>query len=435
MIFLRLFFVFTFISLMNGSYFSQSALDRCLTIHEAYLDEAYKLTQNTVGFSAPISARTYAYITLGMYESVRHLAKNPDISQKTHLTIDIDYPDDIIWEVMANEVNYHLLSYFYRAMPPYDSKRLSQLYIETGNTIAIPRRERRNISTSKEYGQKIAQTIIQHSRTDGGDDGFAKNYPERYLPKRCTSCWVRTTPGYLPAMLPLWGKNLPIVNTELYDRDSFHCLPYSTDTTSQLYKDALEVLQIGKENDPNYEIIAEYWDDGPGISGTPPGHLFQLSTHLRNQFQLSPERAIQLYAYLGLVLNEAFISCWEMKYTHNFIRPITYIHRHLDNNFNTRIDTPPFPESPSGHSFQSGAAGMILIHFFGDTITFTDTVNEDRNDIDGTPRTFHSISQLMKEISDSRLYGGIHFRTTLNDSLEAGKKLGTNFLSFLLNVE
>ena len=52
-----------------------------------------------------------------------------------------------------------------------------------------------------------------------------------------------------------------------------------------------------------------------------------------------------------------------LKYKYNFIRPITYIQRYIDPQFNSRIPSPPFPEFPSGHSFQSGAATTILSEF------------------------------------------------------------------------
>ena len=40
-----------------------------LDIHHQWLEEAYTLTKNCVGFSAPVSGRAYGYFSIGMYES------------------------------------------------------------------------------------------------------------------------------------------------------------------------------------------------------------------------------------------------------------------------------------------------------------------------------------------------------------------------------
>jgi hypothetical protein len=55
--------------------------------------------------------------------------------------------------------------------------------------------------------------------------------------------------------------------------------------------------------------------------------------------------------------------------------------------------------------------------------------------MDGSPVHFYKISDLMKEISNSRLYGGIHFRETLDNSLEFGRKIGINVLEKLKRAE
>ena len=59
----------------------------------------------------------------------------------------------------------------------------------------------------------------------------------------------------------------------------------------------------------------------------------------------------------------------------------------------------------------------MLRQFFGTksvTITLTSTVT-------GTSRTFHETDDLVKEIIVARIYGGMHFRT----SVVRGKVMGT----------
>ena len=65
---------------------TESGLDAdslALNIHHLWLKQVGDLTKNTVGFTAPVSARAYAYITLAMFESnVFDDSKNESLSNQ-----------------------------------------------------------------------------------------------------------------------------------------------------------------------------------------------------------------------------------------------------------------------------------------------------------------------------------------------------------------
>ena len=83
--------------------------------------------------------------------------------------------------------------------------------------------------------------------------------------------------------------------------------------------------------------------------------------------------------------------------------------------------TPPFPEYPSGHSTQSGAAAAVLTAIFGEGYRFGDPTHEE----DGmAARQFTSFWQAADEAAVSRLYGGIHFRPAIEVGLEQGRCIG-----------
>lgn len=400
---------------------------QCLDIHHRYLKESFELTKHCVGFSAPVSARAYSYVTLAMYEScVEILPQMQTLSgQLNGFERKVFSPSELelFWPLVVNSADNKVLSYFYRNMPPANLSKLKiindSLIKRYGKRIKKAVRE-----ASIRYGESIATEIIEWSKTDGADEGFNANYPESFEAPACESCWTKTTPGYFSSLQPYWGSN----RLHLAGSDNIveSCVPmeFSFDPSSVMYRDAMALYQFSKSKSPEVEIIAEYWDDAPGYSGTPSGHFFSLAQSLVIDKKLTLDSAIELYVKLGVALNEAFVNCWKLKYTYNFIRPITYIHRYIDPQFNTYIATPSFPEFPSGHSFQSGAGTEVLKAFFTDEIRFTDSTNIYRVDIDGRPRSFNSITELGEEISMSRYYGGIHFLTTLNTSLAFGKSLG-----------
>ena len=133
------------------------------------------------------------------------------------------------------------------------------------------------------------------------------------------------------------------------------------------------------------------------------------------------DRSIQVQAITAITLMDAFISCWDEKYRSNRIRPETYINRYIDVRWQPILQTPPFPEYTSGHSMVSSAAAAVLTYLLGDNFSFTD---DSEVMFELQPRTFHSFKEAAAEAAISRLYGGIHFRDSVENGQVAGKAVG-----------
>ena len=176
--------------------------------------------------------------------------------------------------------------------------------------------------------------------------------------------------------------------------------------------------------------IALFWADGAGTA-TPAGHWNQIAQRVVADRPLrSLTATARLFATLNVALADAAISTWDAKFEFNFWRPVTAIQNgDVDGNAQTAADpgwqpfivTPPFPEYVSGHSTFSAAAATILAAAFGtDDVAFAITS-------DGTPdvtRSFASFSDAAAEAAVSRLYGGIHFRSAIEDGLAMGVAIG-----------
>jgi membrane-associated phospholipid phosphatase len=126
-------------------------------------------------------------------------------------------------------------------------------------------------------------------------------------------------------------------------------------------------------------------------------------------------------ARVGIAVADAFISCWHEKYRFDLVRPVSYVRRHIDPQWEPLLITPPFPEYPSGHSTQSAAAATVLTAFFGENYAFDDRTGE-RDGLE--PRSFTSFWAAAEEAGMSRLYGGIHFRSAIEAGLEQGRCVG-----------
>ncbi len=403
-----------------------------VSIQSVYTLETLDLTKNCVGFSAPVSARAFAYISLGMYEANKAVF-SIDGLKLDQLNAYAPFQNNIEItrkEAFVNEVMHGLCSYFYRSMSEFDRSKLNKIHKQF---------QKKYTSCSKTdsiQANNLIAHIVNYAKSDGADNAYLNNYPEDYVAPNCKSCWTKTMPGFFPALLPYYG------NTRLFLAKSeqliaeVNPIAFSIDSNSQIYSEAIKIIDLTKSGKKEYEIIAEYWDDSPGYSGTPPGHLISLTNQLFGEQKLQLEQRLNCLLTLTLAMQDAFILCWKLKYKFNFIRPISYIQQHIDPKFNSFIATPSFPEFTSGHSFQSGAAVKIMENFFTPCNGFQDKTNVSRTDIIGKPRSFSNFDELGKEISISRLYGGIHFYSTLEISYELGTILAQQYLTnFVSNEE
>jgi hypothetical protein len=76
------------------------------------------------------------------------------------------------------------------------------------------------------------------------------------------------------------------------------------------------------------------------------------------------------------------------------------------------LPTPPYPDYDSGHQSYSRSSATVLIAFFGDT-TPVDGFSES---LPGVTRHWVNYTAVADEASMARIWGGIHFRFTMEDT-------------------
>jgi hypothetical protein len=94
-------------------------------------------------------------------------------------------------------------------------------------------------------------------------------------------------------------------------------------------------------------------------------------------------------------------------------------------NFEPLFATPAHPEYPSGHSTISSSATRVLAHFFGNRTSFT--VQSEVTA--GVERSFNSFSDALREVTNARVFAGIHFRTPCEDGEVTGKAVADYILA------
>ncbi|MDH4442783.1 MAG: vanadium-dependent haloperoxidase [Rhizobium sp.] len=279
------------------------------------------------------------------------------------------------------------------------------------------------VARSTTYGESVTAHILAWSEGDGGAKIENMGFPLEFALTKGPSHWVPTSVinQQQKPLLPKWGENRPFAMPE----GGTCSLPpppaYSEEKGSDFYKEAFEVYETVKTLTPEQRAIARFWSDDPMLSPTPPGHWMVIALAQLEERKASAADHADLLARLGVTLADAFIGCWHSKFEYDLLRPVTYIKRVIDPKWEPILITPPFPEYPSGHSTQSGAAATVLTAFFGENYVFTDSTHEK----DKLPnRTFKSFWEAAEAAGISRLYGGIHFRAAIDRGLDQGRCIG-----------
>ena len=138
-----------------------------------------------------------------------------------------------------------------------------------------------------------------------------------------------------------------------------------------------------------------------------------------------------MFAAVAQAMDDALISVFDAKYQYNFWRPATAIRNgDIDGNAATEreaawsplVDVPMHPEYPSGHAILAGAVGAVVkAEVGGGRMPVLSTSSPSAK---GATRSWTSVDDFVREVSDSRVYAGIHFRTAIDVGAAMGKRIG-----------
>lgn len=378
----------------------------------------------------PAASRFYAYAMLGAYEAALCSQKKLlNINAKFNVDPGIQPPPVPKNLNLSFCTNYTLLQVGRQIMP-------SGVMLEEKQKLLIEHFKRKKKMSKEDldqhihYSEEIARQVIQYARSD--DYNKLSTY-RRYTPSKDEGRWYPTPPEYMSAIEPQWETVRPFF---LDSAKQFAPPPpavFSKDTSSNFYKQMLEVYHLRKTITPEQEKIANFWDCNPfavTYSGhmaiglkkiSPGGHWMGITGIVCKKSDLPLDSAILVHTMVALTLHDGFISCWQEKYSSDRIRPEAAINKLLDPSWRPLLQTPPFPEYTSGHSVVSSSVATVLTHLLGDNFGFVDTSEV----YFGIPeRRFNSFYEASNEAAISRLYGGIHFRDACEYGVEQGKRIG-----------
>ncbi len=237
--------------------------------------------------------------------------------------------------------------------------------------------------------------------------------------------YQKTPPGFANALGPWLAKMRPFVMTSPSQFRAYG----PPDLTSERYaQDVAFVRAVGSLNSTERSAeeteIAKFYTESPTTFFS---HNLREFAETKN---LGVSGNARLFAQVFVSAGDAMIACWDSKYYFNFWRPVTAITTALDDgNPATQQDagwqplatTPPHPEYPAGHGCVSTAYAEALRHYFGTPhvkVTMTSSVPG------SVPHVFKNTDEMIDEIILARVFGGMHFQTSVEHGSTIGKKVG-----------
>jgi hypothetical protein len=136
------------------------------------------------------------------------------------------------------------------------------------------------------------------------------------------------------------------------------------------------------------------------------------------------------FALINMAISDGSFASFFNKYHYNFWRPETAIHAgdtdgnrktDADPNWVPFIPAPCFPGYPSNHGSLSNSGAEVLRRLYGEAghaITLTNPV------VPNIVLHYGSFRQITDDVSDARVYGGIHFRTDQDAGARLGRAVG-----------
>lgn len=277
------------------------------------------------------------------------------------------------------------------------------------------------IERSVAFGKAVAEAVFNWSQTD--DYQNVNNAYTSPVGKSGGIYW--TAPNPMPVhSLPYIGNLRRMVATSGADA-ALPPPPYE-----ELESMTLEVINAKPAPGTNEYNMAFWWRDFPGTST--PGHYVSILKQVLQKEQPSLDVAALAYALGGIIDVDITISTWQDKYKYLLARPFNYDDV-IGQPFTALLGA-PHPEYPAGHATLSSANAEATTAIFGDNFAFTDStfyglVTPAGNALQ--PRSYQSFREAGEEAGWSRLYGGIHYRISIERGFWQGRKVANNIISTL----
>jgi hypothetical protein len=278
------------------------------------------------------------------------------------------------------------------------------------------------IDRGVEWGFDVASIVLGWRATDG----FSASYPP-FTGGIAIGQW-RPTP---PALGSMSAQGLAFTNMFVLTSNTQFRPGPPRSLTDPLYADDFNVVKAlgrrtGSTRNEDQTALAVFWEGNASV------HWNQAANQLASVNHLSISDTNRLFAVLNVAMADTAFTTWSAKRFYGSVplevtwRPVTSIpladddrnpDTVADPDWLPLINTPAHPEYPAGHPSLNGAAATVLLSYFPPRQTFTLTTA-------GQPsRTYTSILQARSDGNNARVWGGMHYPSTIQISDGVGQAI------------
>jgi hypothetical protein len=277
---------------------------------------------------------------------------------------------------------------------------------------------------AREAGRALGEEAAAAALAAGGVDAALPQDP--YRPRTTPGEWIGAS---LPSLEPVWGAFRPWA---VPSPEALRPPPPVALGSARWAKDYDEVKRLGSrasaERTPYQTLVARY------------RQAFDTMPSMRQIADAPGRRPVQnarMFAVYQMAFDDAAQAMVAAKLHYNFWRPITAIRNGAhDGNDATQADpawlpllpTPNFSEYPCGHCTVAAAIAEVMTAEAGNrpaTGVRVMSLAIPTSVVQALP----SWDEWAQEVSDSRIYGGVHYRF----SNEAGEQIGRRAARIVLD--
>jgi hypothetical protein len=351
-------------------------------------------------------ARYAAIVQLAVFEAVN------SITHKYHTYLGtITAPPGASAEAAAIEAAYQVLSTYF----PNSASTL--LAARTNSLAQIPDGQAKSDGIAT--GDAAASAMIVLRANDGSSP------PKFKVPGPPVSGEWQATPrcpivnGIASGIALQWPNVTPF---GIRSASDFLLDPPPSLTSEEYAKAYNEVMTVGSQNStvrpPDRANVALFY-----AAASPTQVFNQAATQVALAQGRSLSENARALALINMAMSDSLVASFLNKYTYNFWRPETAIHAGDDPSWAPFIVTPCFPSYPSNHGSAGNGAAEVLRLLYGEaghSITLTNPA------VPNIVLQYTSFKQITDDISDARVYGGIHFRTDQEAGADLGRAVGAS---------
>lgn len=348
----------------------------------------------------------FAYVAIAVYDSVMAVTES-----HAPFAVEANAPAGSSAEAAVAASAHRVLAHYLPAQVP---TVIDPAYVTSLGTIPDGPAKSNGIAV----GEQVANALIALRAGDGFRAPAAYTPPDPPVP----GVWLPTAPtpaigAYVPAMRPFTLKSA----------DQFRPAGPPDLLSTEWATEFNEVKEIGSSTSTTrtaaQTTAARFWAQAPVQQARGSFRRF-ISDH-----GLDVVQAARFLAMVSVTYADAFIACFDAKYHFTFWRPVTAVRAgDTDGNPETAGDpswspilpaTPNHPEYPSAHSCITPAAGLVAARFLG-TARIDFVVPSLSVAI--PDRTFATPHDLTSDVSNARVWGGIHFRSAVEDGADIARR-------------